>query len=426
MSTTGVSAMEDTSVELQELVMTDRQVEIISARKKRVRTYTAVLNGNIMDQFPQGSSKKRVKKAKYQERKRSFATTDSEPDSGRKRFRSSSKAPKRTPESRTKRRMDRSPSRGLYLVESDVESVKSFASSVAPLDKTFNEDGLRVPKDKLKKWSKKSKSPKVSTPATPKLTPSSSKDWDGKEIIKTLPNNVKAGRPHQRACLGCAMVKNIDQFYTQGCNNCEQFVHMKGCWQNIKRCSSDTYSGLIALMNPLSSEIECINNIDIGYVVPGMYAASVCGTLPRKLIQRMAEKGIVYKRKFNENDRVSDRKGHFGNASRIQAEKMYTPEEKSGAINKSFSRRRKQDLDLSDVRHVAADRMDVSESMETTFLDTVLSDMDKEFDERIISIYKRDFELPTPKKRNVMAPFKGEPSANKMLKPEVASFYCCE
>ncbi|XP_022227785.2 transcription elongation factor SPT4 isoform X2 [Drosophila obscura] len=56
-----------------------------------------------------------------------------------------------------------------------------------------------------------------------------------------------------RACLVCSLVKSFDQFETDGCENCEEFLRMKGNKDNVYDHTSNNFDGLIALTTPTDS-----------------------------------------------------------------------------------------------------------------------------------------------------------------------------
>lgn len=80
-----------------------------------------------------------------------------------------------------------------------------------------------------------------------------------------------------RACLGCSLVKTQTQFRDEGCDNC-QALKMKNALDVVLDCTSDTFSGLIAVTSNKDSWVAQWQHID-GFV-PGMYAITVEGELP--------------------------------------------------------------------------------------------------------------------------------------------------
>ncbi|BFG04161.1 transcription elongation factor SPT4 [Drosophila madeirensis] len=78
-----------------------------------------------------------------------------------------------------------------------------------------------------------------------------------------------------RACLVCSLVKSFDQFETDGCENCEEFLRMK------------------ALTTPTDSWVAKWQRL--ARFTRGIYAISVSGTLPQSTLRDMKNRGIVYK-----------------------------------------------------------------------------------------------------------------------------------
>lgn len=47
--------------------------------------------------------------------------------------------------------------------------------------------------------------------------------------------------------------QSFDQFETEGCDNCEEFLRMKNNKDNVYDCTSNNFDGLIAVMSPEDS-----------------------------------------------------------------------------------------------------------------------------------------------------------------------------
>ncbi|CAI8018460.1 Transcription elongation factor SPT4 [Geodia barretti] len=95
-----------------------------------------------------------------------------------------------------------------------------------------------------------------------------------------------------RACKLCSMVKSQDQFYYNGCDNCERFLKMKGNREMIQDCTSSNFDGVISVMIPQESWVSKWQRID--RYVPGCYAMSVSGDLPQDVIDSLQDKGVPY------------------------------------------------------------------------------------------------------------------------------------
>merc|ERR1712174_91153 len=78
-----------------------------------------------------------------------------------------------------------------------------------------------------------------------------------------------------RACLICSMVKTLDQFDRDGCDNCERFLKYRGNRDMVIECTSASFDGLIGMMNPDQSWVAKWQRIE--KFTPGMYAISVNG-----------------------------------------------------------------------------------------------------------------------------------------------------
>ncbi|XP_068601106.1 transcription elongation factor SPT4 isoform X2 [Brachionichthys hirsutus] len=67
--------------------------------------------------------------------------------------------------------------------------------------------------------------------------------------LETVPKDLR----HLRACLLCSLVKTIDQFEYDGCDNCESYLQMKGNREMVYECTSSSFDGVIAMMSPEDS-----------------------------------------------------------------------------------------------------------------------------------------------------------------------------
>ncbi|EPB74508.1 transcription initiation protein Spt4 [Ancylostoma ceylanicum] len=80
--------------------------------------------------------------------------------------------------------------------------------------------------------------------------------------VETVPRDLR----NLRACLLCSLVKSLEQFEMDGCENCDRVLHMKG----------DT-------------------DKKINRKCKGIYAISVSGSLPSAVISELKTVGIRYK-----------------------------------------------------------------------------------------------------------------------------------
>ncbi|CAJ0926022.1 unnamed protein product [Ranitomeya imitator] len=59
--------------------------------------------------------------------------------------------------------------------------------------------------------------------------------------LETVPKDLR----HLRACLLCSLVKTIDQFEYDGCDNCDAYLQMKGNREMVYDCTSSSFDGYV-------------------------------------------------------------------------------------------------------------------------------------------------------------------------------------
>ncbi|KAJ5075481.1 suppressor of ty 4 [Anaeramoeba ignava] len=115
------------------------------------------------------------------------------------------------------------------------------------------------------------------------------------ERVKTI---VPLNSHTARACLSCGLVKTFEQFNQDGCENCP-FLSLKNNKEGINECTTPSFEGLIALINPQESWVAKWK----GFVdrIPGCYAMRLTGRLPPEIIQQLREQNIDYVPLDNDN-----------------------------------------------------------------------------------------------------------------------------
>ncbi len=96
-----------------------------------------------------------------------------------------------------------------------------------------------------------------------------------------------------RACLLCSLVKTAEQFEMDGCDNCDDFLHMRSNVDAVMDCSSANFDGIVAIMRPEDSWVGRWQRVD--KCIPGIYAISVSGRLPNYVVSELQSHGIAYK-----------------------------------------------------------------------------------------------------------------------------------
>ncbi|VDK74317.1 unnamed protein product [Litomosoides sigmodontis] len=64
--------------------------------------------------------------------------------------------------------------------------------------------------------------------------------------VESIPRDLR----NLRACLLCSMIKSVEQFELDGCDNCERYLGMKGDEEKVSECTSSNFDGMIAATVP--------------------------------------------------------------------------------------------------------------------------------------------------------------------------------
>ncbi|VDP46921.1 unnamed protein product [Heligmosomoides polygyrus] len=107
--------------------------------------------------------------------------------------------------------------------------------------------------------------------------------------VDTVPRDLR----NLRACLLCSLVKSLEQFEMDGCENCDRVLHMKGDTDKVYECTSTNFDGMIASMMPEDSWVCKWQKIN--RKCKGIYAISVSGSLPPSVVSELKTVGIRYK-----------------------------------------------------------------------------------------------------------------------------------
>mmetsp|Transcript_9529 Transcript_9529/g.10244 ORF Transcript_9529/g.10244 Transcript_9529/m.10244 type:complete len:117 (+) Transcript_9529:76-426(+) len=108
------------------------------------------------------------------------------------------------------------------------------------------------------------------------------------KISNIVPDEFKA----LRACLRCGLIKTFIQFNERGCDNCE-FLDMEGNRERVNECTTSTFEGMIAMIDPGASWVAKWQRI-VNYK-PGMYCIELAGQLPDDALEYCEEYGLEYK-----------------------------------------------------------------------------------------------------------------------------------
>ncbi|KAK7087659.1 transcription elongation factor SPT4-like [Littorina saxatilis] len=109
--------------------------------------------------------------------------------------------------------------------------------------------------------------------------------------LQTVPKDLR----NLRACLLCSLVKTIEQYEFDGCDNCEDYLHMKGNRDVVYDCTSANFDGMIAMISPEDSWVAKWQRIE--RFAKGVYAVSVTGRLPPGVVRDLRSRGIEYRQR---------------------------------------------------------------------------------------------------------------------------------
>ncbi|KAG8200198.1 hypothetical protein JTE90_024980 [Oedothorax gibbosus] len=107
--------------------------------------------------------------------------------------------------------------------------------------------------------------------------------------LESVPKDLRS----LRACLLCSIIKSVDQFEFDGCDNCEEYLGLKNNRDLVYDCTSSNFDGMIALMGGEDSWVAKWQRISRN--AKGVYAISICGRLPQGVIRELKSRGITYK-----------------------------------------------------------------------------------------------------------------------------------
>uniref|UniRef100_A0A671TRF1 Transcription elongation factor SPT4 n=1 Tax=Sparus aurata TaxID=8175 RepID=A0A671TRF1_SPAAU len=106
--------------------------------------------------------------------------------------------------------------------------------------------------------------------------------------LETVPKDLR----HLRACLLCSLVKTIDQFEYDGCDNCESYLQMKGNREMVYECTSSSFDGVIAMMSPEDSWVAKWQRIGKNHYSPAVFVANF---FSEGVVRELKSRGVIYK-----------------------------------------------------------------------------------------------------------------------------------
>jgi len=95
-----------------------------------------------------------------------------------------------------------------------------------------------------------------------------------------------------RACKRCGILKTVDQFINEGCENCP-FLDMADNPERCNLCTTAFFEGQAAVMDPRESWAAKWMRCDS--YLPGVYAISVTGQFDRDIEEDLENRGVRWR-----------------------------------------------------------------------------------------------------------------------------------
>jgi len=109
--------------------------------------------------------------------------------------------------------------------------------------------------------------------------------------MASLPSELKG----LRACMVCTLVKTMNQFLDEGCDNCERFLQMRDRQDRVMETTSNVFEGLAAVHQPNDSWVAKYQGLQM--LKPGCYALEVTGVMSPEIDNFLKNKNIPYRAK---------------------------------------------------------------------------------------------------------------------------------
>ncbi len=107
---------------------------------------------------------------------------------------------------------------------------------------------------------------------------------DGSALHAPVPEALNR---NLRCCVTCRLLKTLEQFYQQGCENCT-FLDLEGDRERIEDCTTTEFQGMLGVIDPSGSWATRYAFMQHKRV-PGVYALSVDHTNLQPHIRELLE-----------------------------------------------------------------------------------------------------------------------------------------
>ena len=95
-----------------------------------------------------------------------------------------------------------------------------------------------------------------------------------------------------RSCKRCGILKTVDQFINEGCENCP-FLDMADNPERVNLCTTAFFEGQAAIMDPRES--WAAQWIRVDSFLPGVYAIVVTGQFDPEIEEDLENRGIRWR-----------------------------------------------------------------------------------------------------------------------------------
>ncbi|CAJ1942618.1 unnamed protein product [Cylindrotheca closterium] len=116
------------------------------------------------------------------------------------------------------------------------------------------------------------------------------------EVPQVVADLAQASVPTQlkgiRSCKRCGILKTLDQFMNEGCENCP-FLDMIDNQDQCNSCTTAFFEGQVAIMDPRES--WAAKWIRADNYLPGVYAISVIGNFDKEMEDDLESRGIRWR-----------------------------------------------------------------------------------------------------------------------------------
>jgi len=99
------------------------------------------------------------------------------------------------------------------------------------------------------------------------------------------------------ACIVCRLIKTFEQFYTSGCENCDDFLRLEGDQDRCSECTTPHFQGMLTIMDPQASWTAKWTHSR--HFVPGVYALSIQEKVPEHIEEILVDNKIAWHRRPN-------------------------------------------------------------------------------------------------------------------------------